>query len=674
MRQNNSSGEKQQHHYGLKTKMLVTMLPIIIITYLFVCICTYLNTQQILTKNLGTQIELTADTVSNEMDANIKKIVGIIESLKTSAESSCSTEKEIKDYIYSISDAYPDTIPAGVYCGLRDGTFVDKLWTPEPGWDFTERPWYQNGVKSDEVAFGEAYVDSDTGKYIISVFTNIKNDNDEVVGVISADIQLDSITSILTDKTILSDGYIYALDASSGMIFGNKKEENYNGKLISEIEDDTAKKITEMLDKKQFAELVTVGSNYIYLEQIKGTNFVTVSVVPVSDVTKSLSTVKTTSFFVSIIGIIIQCLFIVILLNVFLKPISKINGLMKRMHHLDMTERIQTKSKDELGQIAGNLNDLAIQLSETMQQFRQSIMEIDKLSGKNLLVSEQMDSSAENQFHSMEDLTTTMNELSDAITTIADGATKLAEHVSETTKAAGMVEEKLDNTMEYVESGKQNMNTMTEMMASISSISGELQIAVNNVRNGLDGINQMVTVITDIADQTNLLSLNASIEAARAGEAGKGFAVVADEIRTLAESCSNSAIDIVNTTKEMDGMVHVVLEKTENSIQAIQEGNGVVANTDETFQQILSNMTDIHQAINTVNGTMQVLEGVATDMAATTQEQTASSEVVLHTCEKIMDISKEFKKDGNTMVQVGNDLQGLSVTLKEQVDQFKITE
>lgn len=672
MRQNSSRGIRQQRRFSLKTKLFLTMLPIIIITYLFVCICTYLNTQQILRKDMRTQIELTADTVSNEMDANIRKTVGIIESVKISAERSCSTEEEIKDYIYNISDVYPDTIPAGVYCGLKDGTFVDKLWTPEPGWDFTERPWYQQGVESDGVAFGEVYVDSDTGKYICSVFTNIRNDKDEVVGVISADVQLDSLNTILTEKTILSNGYVYALDRAAGMIFGNKKQEDYNGKLISEIEDSTAKKISEMLDNEEFAEVVTVGSNYIYLQQIEGTNFVTVSVVPTSDVTKNLSSIKVTSGLTSVVGIIVQFLAVVFLMQVFLKPIGKINGLMDRMHNLDMTERIQTNSKDELGEIAGNLNGLAGQLSETMEKFRQSIIEIDALSEKNVLVSEQMDSSAENQFRSMESLTATMNELSDAITSIAEGATKLAQNVSETTKAAGTAEQRLDNTMEYVEAGKRNMTTMTDMMSSISSISEELQTAVNNVRNGLDGINEMVDVITDIADQTNLLSLNASIEAARAGEAGRGFAIVADEIRTLAESCANSAVDIVNTTKEMDGMVHVVLEKTENSMQAIQKGNGVVADTGESFRQIFLNMTDIQNAINTVNGTMQVLEEVATDMAATTQQQTSSSEVVLKTCEQIMDISKEFKEDGKAMVQVGNDLQGLSDTLNEQVDQFKI--
>lgn len=470
MRQNGSREMKQQRRYSLKTKMFVTMLPIIMITYLFVCICTYLNTQQILTKDMRTQIELTADTVSNEVNADIRRTVGIIENIKTSVERSCSTDKEIKEYIYSISDAYLDTIPNGIYCGLSNGTYIDKMWTPDADWVFEERPWYQQGLKADNVTFGESYLDDNSGQYIISIFTNIKNSSDEVIGVVSADVSLDNMNEILTQKTILSNGYVYAVDRSTGMVFSNKKQEEYNGQMLADIEDTTMKKVKEMLDQEQFAELVTVGSNYIYLQQIEDTNFVTVSVVPKSDVTKSLFSVKVISGLTSTVGIMIQFVAIVLLLNVFLKPIRKINELMERMHDLDMTERIQTNSRDELGEIAGKLNGLAGQLSETMEKFKQSIIDMDVLSEKNVQVSEQLDSSAENQFRSMEHLTTTMNELSDAINSIAEGAAKLAQNVSETTKAAGTAEEKLDNTMEYVEIGKCNMTTMTEMMSSISSI------------------------------------------------------------------------------------------------------------------------------------------------------------------------------------------------------------
>lgn len=226
------------------------MLPIIIITYLFVCICTYLNTQQILRKNLGNQIKLTADSVSNEINADVKNTIGILENIKTSIERSCSTDEEIKDYIYSISDAYPNTIPTGIYCGLCNGTYIDKMWTPDEDWVLTERPWYQDGLNADNVTFGETYLDANSGKYIISIFTNIKNSNNEVLGVVSADVQLDNLNKILTKKSILSNGYVYVVDKSMGMIFGNKKHKDFNGKLISDINDNTIKKVKDMMEQE----------------------------------------------------------------------------------------------------------------------------------------------------------------------------------------------------------------------------------------------------------------------------------------------------------------------------------------------------------------------------------------------------------------------------------------
>lgn len=657
---------------SLKVKMVAILLPLIIVAYLVVYFCTYQNTKGILKENLESQIALTADTVSNEMNADISKTIGIIGNIQVSIECSCSTDEEIKDYIYSIADAYPEVIPTGIYCGITSGTYIDKMWTPDSDWVMTERPWYQEGLKADDVTFGETYLDADSGKYIISVYANIKDSSGTAKGVVSADVQLDNLNRILTEKSILKNGYVYAIDKTSGIMFGNKMQEEYNGKLLSDFDASDLQKISEMLKAEQMEQLEVNNGKYIYLQEIAGTNFVTVSIVPETDVTKRLSSVKSVSLIASVIGIVIMFAAIMFVLSVFLHPIDKINKLLRKMHDLDLTEHTNTKSNDELGEIADNLNQLSDRFSMIIRQFKQSISDIDEKAETNLIVANRLDTSAANQFASIEKLTFTMNELSEAINSIAVGATQLAHNVSETTEASDMVENKIGATMDYVEYGKQNMNKMTEVMSSISGVSTELQDAVNNVRSGLDGINQMVSVINDIAEQTNLLSLNASIEAARAGEAGKGFAVVAGEIRTLAESCSNSAIDIVKTTKQMDGLVNVALDKTDANIRVIQEGSGVVLHTDETFQKIHHNMSDIHSAMETVNKAMKEVESVATDMAAATEEQTASSEMILSTCEHVMDISKEFGEERTAMVQEGNDLKALSVVLAEQVGKFNV--
>lgn len=674
MEQKKQRGKNKSGKLGVKERLVLAMLPVTILTYLLVCMINYQNTKQSLTENLNQQIVLISENVGNQLEADLKQTKGIMDNVKVSMERDCKNAEEMGTYIYNIGDAYPETIPTGIYCGFTDGTYVDKMWTPDADWVLADRPWYQAGLKADEVTFGESYQDADTGQFINSIYTNIKDKNGTVMGVVSADIPLDNLNQILRDQTILSNGYIYAIDRSSGLIFGNKQQDDWNGQSVFELQEEGGKKISEMLQQGDFQKLEKYQSQYIYLQEIQNTNYITISVVPETDVISQLISVRNKSIASSVAGIVIQIIIMLLFMGHFLKPIGKINGLMNNMQGLDFTERIVSKGSDELAQIATNLNKLAGQLCGVIQNFKTSLEQVQGQADINVDVADKLNHSAETQRESLEELVETMNALSDSLQSVAEGAVKLGDTVTETSGAAKVVEEKIETTRGCVEYGKQNVQSMTSMMENISAVSRELQEAVNNVKDGLEGINQMVTVITDIADQTDLLSLNASIEAARAGEHGKGFAIVADEIRTLAESCASSAIDIVNTTKDMDQMVYVVLQKTEESISAIEEGNNVVVHTDETFQSIFNNMKDIETAMDQVDEAMQSMELVAKDMETVTNEQNHHSDEVLSACRQAMDISKEFNQQGETMVQVGSELKGLSTTLMEQIEQFKLGE
>jgi methyl-accepting chemotaxis protein len=285
---------------------------------------------------------------------------------------------------------------------------------------------------------------------------------------------------------------------------------------------------------------------------------------------------------------------------------------------------------------------------------------------------DQLYNSAQKQFKAMEGLTHSVNELSKAVNVIAEGATALAGNVMDTNTAADTVKSQVDNTVKQVAAGKENMNVMIDRMKKITASSNSLQDAVNNVHAGLNGINEMVTVIQGIAEQTNLLSLNASIEAARAGEAGRGFAVVADEIRSLAENCSSSVTDIVKTTTSLSEMVNIVITKSNESKDAIEESVSVVKNTEANFENIQSTISDIDAAMNTVTAAISEVENVATDMAASTQEQNAETEQILSTCEQVKDIAADFQSEGSRMSQSSEDLKQLSHDLNEEIDKFKL--
>ena len=245
-------------------------------------------------------------------------------------------------------------------------------------------------------------------------------------------------------------------------------------------------------------------------------------------------------------------------------------------------------------------------------------------------------------------------------------------NVYDTTQASSQVKDKIHNAVSMVENGKVQVTHMNETMKSISEVSSELKDAVNNVAEGIEGINNMVQVIQGIADQTNLLALNASIEAARAGEAGKGFAVVAEEIRKLAEDCGNSAVDIVAVTTKMDGLIGVVSDKTSLSIDKVNAGVENVTNTSDVFEQINGSITEISTLMDTVNDAIENISNVITDMAASVEEQTASTQVISETYEQVIKISEEFSKDGEKVVSAGKELKDIVSEITEEIGKFKI--
>lgn len=657
---------------SLRRKMILVMIPLVILSFVIVFIFTYLNTKKIIENNSYKQIELAATAIDSKIAKEISTTAGIINNVKETVNRTCNDTEAIQAYILGIADAYPDIIPTGIYCGLEDGTYIDKMWTPDDDWIMKERPWYIEGIQADEVTFGDMYLDSDTGKYIVSIYTNISDKSGNVIGVISSDVQLDAMDALLREQTLFTNGFSYAVDATSGMIWGNKNDESTNGKTLEECKGAVFQQIAEMLENETFDETILADGQYLNLHKVEGTNFVIICQVAESDVNSALTPIMRTSFITSLVGIIFLGAALFIILFLLLKPIGNINTMIDSMNTLDITKRVDIHSSDELGMIAGNLNQMSNQLNETLTAIEASAHTIDGKAMENENTARHLYSSAQTQYEAMENLSNSMTDLSEAVSTIAEGASVLAGNVSSTNDAADTVKNTISNTVTLVNSGKDNMNRMIDKMEYITQISDNLQEAVDNVHAGLDGINAMVTVIQDIAEQTNLLSLNASIEAARAGESGKGFAVVADEIRTLAESCSASVTDIVNTTTNMRRLVNIVLDKSTESKHAILESSAVVSDTETTFENIRRTITDINSAMATVKNTIANVEHVAMDIAASTEEQTAGTEEILATCEQVMNIANEFRDDGSQMSASSEELKKLSDSLTQQIAKFRL--
>lgn len=667
---NNISTRTGNKRISLRQKLLFVIVPIIILCYVITYVVTMRQTRSLLKQDAEEIMENASTSVNYQVSNDLMQTYGILENVRASIQNFCHSTDEIREYLFSVADQYPDRIPAGIYCGLTDGSYLDKVWTPDEDWVMEERPWYQDGLHSDDITFGEMYLDANTGEYIISVYCNLKNSGGEVIGVLCADVQLDQMDRILRETKLYQKGYVYAVDTVAGIVMSNSADEKQNGQILSELSDRLNQRIASLLKSEAYGKTEQFEGKYILLNPIVDTNFVTVCVVDKKDVESDMKALQTGTLTTNFIGLLLICAAIYIILWILLRPVHTITALIDQMHALDLTGHADTKTQDEFGVMSGKMNQFVDNLSDVVGKVKHTVEDVDLKADANASMADSMNRLAEKQNQSIEMLQATMSEISQAISQIADGAGNLNQDIQETNQASADAENIVKNTMQYIQNGRSEMKKMNQTMEDITDLSAGLQKSVIDLQGGLSGINDMVSVINDIADQTNLLSLNASIEAARAGESGKGFAVVAEEIRQLSEDCAAAVVDIIAKTGDMNQMMETVQEMSEGNMAQIENGNQVVENTNASFQEIQDSIAEIEQAIHHVNHSVVMIEAVTTDMAASTQEQTASTENVLNHCEQILEIARQFHTQGQEMAESSQELRELSDHLDQTITRF----
>ena len=287
----------------------------------------------------------------------------------------------------------------------------------------------------------------------------------------------------------------------------------------------------------------------------------------------------------------------------------------------DLTKELDVTTKDEIGEVAQGFNQMIASLRTMMKQIAVTATDVTQ-------ASQSLTTSASTTSNATEQVTVTMQEVStgaeQSVTSITESVTALQEMALGVQQVAGTTATIGDATSitsaEALE-GNEALARVMQQMTTINQSSQQVATAIGKLDDQSNEIGTIVAVITGIADQTNLLALNAAIEAARAGEQGKGFAVVADEVRKLAEQSKHSADQIATLIAQIQQDTKSVIQAIEGNAEETATGMHVVVDTQEGFAKI-------KQSIDNVNAQIHEVSAVTEQMSAGVEEITASTEEV----------------------------------------------
>ncbi|MGO9378750.1 MAG: methyl-accepting chemotaxis protein [Dissulfurispiraceae bacterium] len=352
-------------------------------------------------------------------------------------------------------------------------------------------------------------------------------------------------------------------------------------------------------------------------------------------------------------NIIIVAILVAISLSLFLaiiitgsivKPLNKAVSTAERVADGDLTVEIEANSSDETGTLLKAIKHMANKLRKMMSDIKQASASMASGSEQLSASSEEITRSMSSQSARASQIATSAEEMSQTVIDIAKNSANIATAATDTASIAGQGADIVNKSVDESKAIATTVDNSVRVMQTLGDRSKQ--------------IGEIIAVINDIADQTNLLALNAAIEAARAGEQGRGFAVVADEVRKLAERTSKA-------TSEISGMIGSMQSEVDHAVQAMDE-------TSKKVEVGLKYSQNAGEQLSNIVSSATSLKGMVQQIATATEEMSTTSEAISGDIHEIANGSSEISSGATQIARSSTELARLAGDLKVIVEQFKV--
>lgn len=659
---------KKKGNISIKAKLLGIIIPVVIAIILILVFTAYHVSSGIIESYSKNLLESSVNSQASKIEAWLEENLASMQMAKNMIEKLHPDEAQLQT-ILDASCGYSENYPDGLFLADANGSFLkgtdSKKQEPNP----KESMWYQEGMTRVNMAVGSAHQNPD-GTNVVSA-SGLLNDGSDTVRVIATDMTLDRISVIVNSFIGMHDAEAFLVDKDSSVILASRDSDLISKTLGADGQSAFYKDVEKKVSGKSY-DFCTLDGNMTVFKEVNGTNWLLVSYVPTNVVLADLVGLRNLMIIFSIISILVLCVLIERVTHVVIRPVKEMTRVITSMASGDFTVSMKVKGNDEIAVMGRSVEHFIASMKEMIRQMGHVSDRLEKQAGSSKNVSGEMNSAANIQSQSMTELNATVDQLSVSVNEIAQNATQLAGVVADTKEDSDKVEDKMRTTVEVSEKGKADMESVGNALHNIEISIHNLEEAVDKVGTASGEIVDIIKLIGDIAEETNLLSLNASIEAARAGEAGRGFAVVASQIGVLAKNSADSVAHITSLINEINGLVDDAVKQAGSSASDIESSADLIHTAVDTFDQIFQNIQETSHLIEGVVEKINQVDQVATNVAAISEEQAASSDEILATSESMLQQAKSISKNSEQVEAEAGNLAESADQLADQVKQFQI--
>lgn len=678
---------------SIKYALLSILLPLVIVGMMAISLISYFNSKSIINDEISEKMEYQLNYITEGIEKNLSNHRQLAETLASTVEASMDTANEktytemIKNVIMTNEETFgsgiwfepygfsPEQKYFGPYASEDNGKVSLTMEYSNEEYNYFNYDWYINGTKSiDSVAWSDPYYDGTSDITMITTSLPFFDNSQKVAGVISADINLNSIQTLISNTRVGETGWAFLLN-EDGIYMSDKDEEKImKDNILNESNESLAELGQRILEEKKGNSNYLNGKDkyQVYYSQIPETNWIIGLTISEGELYAPLKSLLRNMFIAFLISLIIVSIGIVIYTNGLTKKMVDLKTTAESLASGDFTINSNIDSSDEIGLLSTSFNSM-------IENVKSLLMDTSK-------VSEEVSNAATNLAATSEETAASSDEISRTVDEIARGAEEQAHDAERGAIIATSLDEKFEalksnsdvmneSVNEVINANESGIIAVKELIEK-TNLNNESMIRIENAIEQLNtksnNIGNILETISSIAGQTNLLALNASIEAARAGEAGRGFAVVADEIRKLAEGSEDATDKIREIIEELQVESNNTVSIMDEVKSISEDQTNAVTSVNVTFDKVYTSIEMITIEIENINKSIDVISDDKDQIVSSIENISAVSEETAAASEEVTASMEEQTAAVEEVARSAERLNELSIDLNEQISKFKI--